>query len=75
MSLLLPPGSELEIFSLIGHTPLMWLRFAAEGMKLNAKFEFMNLSGSIKDRLPVTILRDAPQHGMDRGPGRRGGVG
>ena len=53
-----------EIFSLIGHTPLIPLRFGAEGLTIHAKAEFTNPSGSIKDRLALSILLDARERGL-----------
>ena len=58
-STLLSSGTVPEIFSLIGRTPLLSLRFDAEGVTIYAKAEFMNPSGSIKDRLALYILSDA----------------
>ena len=55
-----------EIFSLIGRTPLIPLRFGAEGLTVYAKCEFTNPSGSIKDRLALTILQDARARGRLR---------
>ncbi len=55
-----------EIFALIGRTPLLPLRFGAEGLTIYAKAEFMNPSGSIKDRLALTILSDALDRGLLR---------
>jgi cysteine synthase A len=49
------------VLSLIGHTPLVPLRFVPEGATIFAKCEFLNPSGSIKDRLAKTILVDAVQ--------------
>ncbi len=59
-------GPVPEIFSLIGRTPLLPLRFAAEGVTIYAKAEFTNPSGSIKDRLALTILQDARARGLLR---------
>jgi cysteine synthase A len=59
----LPP-----LLSLIGNTPLVPLRFAAEGLTIFAKCEFLNPSGSIKDRLALTVLLDAKRRGL-LGPG------
>jgi cysteine synthase A len=59
-----PRGSPL--LSLIGHTPLLPLRFEPENLTLWAKAEFLNPSGSIKDRLALCILRDAEQRGWLR---------
>lgn len=55
-----------EIFSLIGRTPLLPLRFGAEGLTIYAKAEFTNPSGSIKDRLALSILLDARNRGLLR---------
>ena len=51
------------VLSLIGNTPTIPLRFAAEGVTLYAKCEFLNPSGSIKDRLAKCVLTDAEQQG------------
>jgi cysteine synthase A len=55
------PGRPLSapVLGLIGNTPLVPLRFAPEGVTLLVKCEFLNPSGSIKDRLAKTILVDA----------------
>ncbi len=55
----LPP-----VLSLIGNTPLIPLTFRPEGITLHAKCEFLNPSGSIKDRLALTILGDARRRGL-----------
>ncbi len=57
----LPP-----LLALIGRTPLVELRFADEGVTLHAKAEFLNPSGSIKDRLAACILLDARDRGLLR---------
>jgi cysteine synthase A len=57
----LPP-----LLGLIGRTPLVALRFADEGVTLHAKAEFLNPSGSIKDRLAACILLDARDRGRLR---------
>jgi cysteine synthase A len=54
------------VLSLIGNTPLVPLRFEPEGLTLHAKCEFLNPSGSIKDRLAKTVLLDAREHGQLR---------
>ncbi len=54
------------VLSLIGNTPLVPLRFESEGLTVFAKCEFLNPSGSIKDRLALTILTDAKQRGLLR---------
>ncbi|MBA4137229.1 MAG: cysteine synthase A [Opitutus sp.] len=55
----LPP-----LLALIGHTPLVELRFPEEGVTLHAKAEFLNPSGSIKDRLAACLLLDARERGL-----------
>ncbi len=54
------------VLALIGNTPLIPLHFRPEGITVYAKCEFMNPSGSIKDRLALTILTDARRRGMLR---------
>jgi len=52
------------VLSLIGNTPLIPLPFVDEGLTIYAKCEFLNPSGSIKDRLAKTVLVDAEQRGL-----------
>jgi cysteine synthase A len=47
------------VLALIGDTPLVPLHFEPEGVSLHVKCEFLNPSGSIKDRLAKTVLVDA----------------
>ena len=54
---------EPPVLSIIGNTPLIALRFEPEGFSLLVKCEFLNPSGSIKDRLAKTVLQDAYQRG------------
>ncbi len=56
----------VPVLSLIGNTPLVPLRFEPEGLTLQAKCEFLNPSGSIKDRLAKTVLVDAVERGLLR---------
>ncbi len=58
-ALSLPP-----LLGLIGRTPLVELGFPDEGVTLHAKAEFLNPSGSIKDRLAACILLDARERGL-----------
>ena len=61
------PGVRSEVvLSLIGDTPLVPLRFDPEEVTIWAKCEFLNPSGSIKDRLAKTILLDARKRGLLR---------
>ncbi len=52
------------LLNLIGNTPLIPLRFAAENRTIWAKCEFLNPSGSIKDRLAKTVILDAEKRGQ-----------
>ncbi len=52
------------VLSLIGNTPTVPLYFAAEGITLWAKCEFLNPSGSIKDRLAKHVVLDAEARGL-----------
>jgi cysteine synthase A len=54
------------VLSLIGNTPLIPLYFREEGVTLYAKCEFLNPSGSIKDRFARCVVADAEQRGMLR---------
>ncbi|HEU5071490.1 MAG TPA: cysteine synthase family protein [Verrucomicrobiae bacterium] len=58
------PPRATTVLGLIGNTPLVPLRFASEGVTILAKCEFLNPSGSIKDRLAKTVLVDAWQRGL-----------
>lgn len=59
-----PSPVQPAVLSLIGNTPLVPLRFTPEGLTVFAKAEFLNPSGSIKDRLALTILGDAVERGL-----------
>lgn len=52
------------VLSLIGNTPLVPLVFQEEGATIYAKCEFLNPSGSIKDRLAKTVMVDAERRGL-----------
>jgi cysteine synthase A len=54
------------VLSLIGNTPLIPLRFESEGVTLLAKCEFLNPSGSIKDRFAQCVVADAEKRGLLR---------
>jgi cysteine synthase A len=54
------------VLDLIGRTALLPLAFEKEGITIFAKAEFMNPSGSIKDRLALTIIEDAEERGLLR---------
>ena len=53
-----------SIASPIGATPMMSLRFKPEGLTVFAKAEFLNPSGSIKDRLARVVVEDAEKRGL-----------
>lgn len=59
-----PTHSLPPLLALIGRTPLVELHFRDEGVTLHAKAEFLNPSGSIKDRLAACILLDARERGL-----------
>jgi cysteine synthase A len=52
------------LMSLIGNTPLIPLHFEPEGRTIWGKCEFLNPSGSIKDRLARTIILDAEKRSL-----------
>lgn len=52
------------VLSLIGKTPLIPMHFPAEGVTLHAKCEFLNPSGSIKDRFAASVVADAERRGF-----------
>jgi cysteine synthase A len=57
---------------LVGNTPLAAIDFRFRGTErtIYAKLESMNLTGSVKDRMALHVLRRAYEHGM-LGPGGR----
>ena len=59
-------GFSSSIAPLIGDTPMVALHFKAEGLTVYAKCEFLNPSGSIKDRLARAIFDDAERRGLLR---------
>jgi|ERR1051326_1114435 cysteine synthase A len=60
------PNHTGAVLDLIGNTPVASLRFEPEGVTLYAKCEFLNPSGSIKDRLAKCVILDAEQRGVLR---------
>jgi cysteine synthase len=52
------------VLCLIGNTPIVPLHFASEGATIWAKCEFLNPSGSIKDRLAKHVLTHAERNGL-----------
>jgi cysteine synthase len=56
--------SNPAVLSLIGNTPCVALRFELEGLTVHAKCEFLNPSGSVKDRLARMVIEDAEERGL-----------
>jgi cysteine synthase A len=52
------------VLQLIGNTPLVPLPFPREGVTILAKCEFLNPSGSIKDRFARCVIEHAEEHGL-----------
>lgn len=59
-----PPSPADTILSCVGNTPMLALRFPEAGRTIYAKAEFLNPSGSIKDRLASCVIRDAEDRGL-----------
>lgn len=59
------PPQLLQLEHLIGQTPLiaLKLRYRKQAVTLYAKLEYMNLSGSIKDRMALEVIRAAYLNG------------
>src|SRR5690606_10019356 len=51
---------------LVGGSPLLEIRYLVDGRprRLYAKYESMNMTGSVKDRMAAHILRRAQERGM-----------
>ena len=52
------------VLGLIGNTPTVPLRFEEEGVTIYAKCEFLNPSGSVKDRFAAAVILDAERRGL-----------
>ena len=52
------------VLAIIGNTPMLPLTFWPEGLTIYAKCEFLNPSGSIKDRFAKCVILDAEQRGL-----------
>lgn len=68
MSIQRYPGITESILDLIGNTPLLRLSRISKGTGANilAKLEFLNPSGSIKDRMALRMIEDAEKQGRIR---------
>lgn len=60
------PAVAEEVLQLIGNTPLVRLRKAAgaNAAKVYAKLESANPGGSVKDRICLSMIRDAEEKGL-----------
>ena len=60
------------IAALVGQTPLLEIRYTYNGQprRLYAKYELLNMTGSVKDRMALYIMR----RGIERGELREGAV-
>jgi len=61
---LMPRNSA--VLSLIGNTPLVPLQFRSEGLTIWVKCEYLNPSGSVKDRFAKAVILDAVARGVLR---------
>ncbi len=59
-----PAAISKSVLSLIGNTPLLELRFPDYGRTIFAKAEYLNPSGSVKDRLALCVISDAESRGL-----------
>jgi cysteine synthase A len=66
MSALQKSSRADAVLSLIGNTPTVRLQFQPEGLAIHAKCEFLNPSGSIKDRFARMVILDGEARGMLR---------
>lgn len=57
-------NSSPGVRALVGNTPLIPLRFEPEGVTIFAKCEFLNPSGSVKDRFACAVIEDAERRGV-----------
>jgi cysteine synthase len=59
-----PPARDEAVVGLIGDTPCVPLHFQAEGVTIWAKCEFLNPSGSVKDRFASAVIQAAEDSGQ-----------
>jgi len=55
-----------SVLGAIGNTPMVALHFKPEGQTIYAKCEFLNPSGSVKDRFARCVILDAEKRGLLR---------
>ena len=58
------PCRAEAVLALIGNTPCVPLHFQPEGLTVWAKCEFLNPSGSVKDRFAARVIEDAERRGL-----------
>jgi cysteine synthase A len=60
-----PPSAHHSILDLIGNTPLVRLNRVTDGLdcQILAKLEYLNPSGSIKDRMALFMIENAEKRG------------
>src|SRR5256884_2854521 len=58
------PSRASAVLALIGNTPTVPLSFEEEGVTIYAKCEFLNPSGSVKDRFAAAVVVDAERRGL-----------
>ncbi len=58
------PRIDPAVLRLIGNTPMVPIHFQPENVTIWAKCEFLNPSGSIKDRFAKEVVLDAEQRGL-----------
>jgi cysteine synthase len=56
--------ADRSIIDTIGNMPVIRLNFKSEQLRIYAKCEFLNPSGSIKDRFARCVIDDAEQRGV-----------
>jgi len=57
-------SADLSLPDIIGNMPVIRLDFKQEGISIFAKCEYLNPSGSIKDRFARAVVADAEQRGV-----------
>ena len=66
-------GRYTDLVEAIGNTPLVELQRLSPkpGVRIWAKLESRNPTGSVKDRVAKALIEDAEDEGPDQRPGRR----
>ena len=66
MAAIMNSSRASAVLALIGNTPTVPLHFEPEGVTIHAKCEFLNPSGSIKDRFAAAVVMDGEERGLLR---------